>query len=289
MNRNPFYQATAGIDVRLFEIGGRAVTLGTLIASVLTMVTAYVLSFLLRRGLLRALGGTDQGALHSITRLLHYAVVLIGFSVALQTAGIDLRALFAAGALFAVGIGFAMQNVAQNFVSGLILLVEHSIRPGDVLEIEGKQVRVVEMGVRSTRVRSRDDEVLIVPNSTLVQSTVRSFTLLDSLCRVRVTVGVGYDMDMRAVRATLDEAAKKLPIRSLAKEPLVLLNDFGASSVDWEVSIWIEDPWSLRPSAAALREAVWNAFAERGIRMAFPQLDLHLDAPVIAALGQRAA
>lgn len=286
---NSFYPTADGINVRVFEIGGRTITLGTLIASVAVLVTAYILSFLLRRGLMRALGGQDEGTMHAVTRLLHYAVVLIGFSVALQTAGIDLRALFAAGALFAVGIGFAMQSVAQNFVSGIILLVEHSIRPGDVLEIEGKQVRVVEMGVRSTRVRSRDDEVLIVPNSTLVQSTVRSFTLLDTLCRVRVLVGVGYDMDMREVRAALEQAAKDLPIRSRAKEPLVLLNDFGASSVDWEVSIWIEDPWNLRPYGAALREAVWETFRARGIRIAFPQVDVHLDAPVVAALGQRAA
>ncbi|HEX7672277.1 MAG TPA: mechanosensitive ion channel domain-containing protein, partial [Polyangiaceae bacterium] len=236
-----------------------------------------------------ALGGTDEGALHAITRLLHYAVILIGFSIALQTAGIDLRALFAAGALFAVGIGFAMQNVAQNFVSGLILLVEHSIRPGDVLEIEGKQVRVVEMGVRSTRVRSRDDEVLIVPNSTLVQSTVRSYTLLDTLCRVRVNVGVGYDMDMAAVRATLEAAAGGVSIRSRAKDPMIQLLEFGPSAVDWEVSVWIEDPWLLRPSASILREAIWLALKERGIRMAFPQLDLHLDEPVVAALGKKAA
>lgn len=289
MDRNLFYRVTDDINVRLFDIGGRAVTVGTLIAAVLTMVGAYALSFVLRRGVVRALGGTDEGTLHAVTRLLHYAIVLIGFTVALQSAGIDLRALFAAGALFAVGIGFAMQNVVQNFVSGLILLVEHSIRPGDVLEIEGKQVRVVEMGVRSTRVRSRDDEVFIVPNSTLVQSTVRSYTLLDSLCRVRVTLGVGYDMDMKTVRATLEEAAAGLGIRSRAKEPLIHLNEFGSSSVEWEVSVWIEDPWLLRPSASALREALWQALTTHGIRMAFPQLDLHLDAPVVAALGKRAA
>lgn len=289
LDRNIFHGVTDDINVRLFDIGGRPVTLGTLIASVLTMVMAYGVSFILRRGLVRALDGTDEGSLHAITRLLHYAIVLVGFSVALQTAGIDLRALFAAGALFAVGIGFAMQNVAQNFVSGLILLVEHSIRPGDVLEIEGKQVRVVEMGVRSTRVRSRDDEVLIVPNSTLVQSTVRSYTLLDTLCRVRVNVGVSYDMDMAVVRATLEQAAASVSVRSRAKDPMIQLLEFGPSAVDWEVSVWIEDPWLLRPSASVLREAVWLALKERGIRLAFPQLDLHLDAPVVAALGKQAA
>jgi small-conductance mechanosensitive channel len=234
-------------------------------------------------------GGEDVGAVHVTTRLLHYSIVVVGFSVALQTAGVDLRALFTAGAVFAVGIGFAMQNIAQNFVSGVILLVEHSIRPGDILEIEGKQVRVVEMGIRSTRVRSRDDEVLIVPNSTLVQTTVRSYTLLDTLCRVRVTVGVAYTSDMGAVREALEGAARALPIRSVTKDPMVLLADFAASSVDWEVSIWIDDPWNLRPSASKLREAIWSALTDRQIRIAYPQIDVHLDEPVVAALGPRAA
>src|SRR5689334_19855927 len=112
MNSNPLQQVTERVDFGLFEIGGRTITLGTLIAATLTLILAYVLSFLLRRGISRALAGTaDSGAIHAVTRLLHYGIILGGVSVALQTAGIDLRALFAAGALFAVGIGFAMQNV----------------------------------------------------------------------------------------------------------------------------------------------------------------------------------
>src|SRR5437762_8813129 len=191
MQSETLQRAVDTINVKLVEIGGHPVTLMTVATTIAIVVLSFFLSRVVQGGIVRALGA-DGGSVHVATRLSHYVIIVVGLSVALQTAGIDLRALFAAGALFAVGIGFAMQNVAQNFVSGVILLVEHSIRPGDVLEIEGKQVRVIEMGVRSTRVRSRDDEVLIVPNSTLVQSTVRSFTLVDTLCRVRVAVGVHY-------------------------------------------------------------------------------------------------
>ena len=272
------------INVQLAEIGGHPFTLGTLIATIAIVVVSFLISRLVQTAISRALGA-DHGSVHVATRISHYVIVIVGASIALQTAGIDLRGLFAAGALFAVGIGFAMQNVAQNFVSGVILLVEHSIRPGDVLEIEGKQVRVVDMGIRSTRVRSRDDEVLIVPNSTLVQATVRSYTLLDTLCRVRVNVGVAYSSDMRAVRATLEKAAATVPARSQAKEPLVLLESFGDSSVNWEVSIWIEDPWVLRPTGSVLREAIWNALKESDIAIPYRQIDLHLDEPVLRALG----
>jgi small-conductance mechanosensitive channel len=288
MERDLISKALGGVNVRLFDLGGRPFTLATVLAALLVIAGAYLLSLLVQRAITRA-AGDDSSSVHAATRLAHYFIMIAGFSIALQTAGIDLRALFAAGAVFAVGIGFAMQNIAQNFVSGVILLVEHSIRPGDVLEIEGKQVKVEDMGIRSTRVRSRDDEVLIVPNSTLVQSTVRSYTLLDTLCRVRVTVGVAYESDMHAVRRVLERASRGAPFRSQAKDPLILLNDFAASSVDWEVSIWIDDPWNLRPLASALREVLWHALLEEGIRMAYPQLDLHLDEPVVRALGTRAA
>ncbi|HVW28190.1 MAG TPA: mechanosensitive ion channel domain-containing protein [Polyangiaceae bacterium] len=276
------------INVKLAEIGGHPFTVATLIASIAAVAISFALSKLVQSAILRTLG-PDHGSVHVATRISHYVIVIVGTSVAMQTAGIDLRGLFAAGALFAVGIGFAMQNVAQNFVSGVILLVEHSIRPGDVLEIEGKQVRVVEMGIRSTRVRSRDDEVLIVPNSTLVQATVRSYTLLDTLCRVRVSVGVAYTSDMRVVRATLEGAAENVSVRSRAKTPLVLLESFADSSVVWEVSIWIDDPWLMRPAGSALREAIWNALQEKNIAIPYQQVDLHLDEPVLRALGVRAA
>jgi small-conductance mechanosensitive channel len=288
MQADALHRTIDMINVRLVEIGGHPFTLATMIATIAILALSFSLSKLVQSGILRALGA-DHGSVHVATRISHYVIIIVGASVALQTAGIDLRGLFAAGALFAVGIGFAMQNVAQNFVSGVILLVEHSIRPGDVLEIEGKQVRVVEMGIRATRVRSRDDEVLIVPNSTLVQATVRSYTLLDTLCRVRVTVGVAYTSDMRVVRATLESAAESVGVRSRAKAPLVLLDSFSESSVIWEVSIWIEDPWVLRPTGSVLREAIWNALRDKNIAIPYHQVDLHLDEPVLRALGVRAA
>ncbi len=289
MSRDLLNHTLDTINVRLVDIGGKTLTLATVITALLVVVSAYALSLLIRHGIHRALGSDDVGAVHVATRLLHYAIVVIGFSVALQTAGVDLRALFAAGAVFAVGIGFAMQNIAQNFVSGVILLVEHSIRPGDVLDLDGRQVRVVEMGIRTTLVRSRDDEVLIVPNSTLVQSTVRSYTLLDTLARVRVNVGVTYTSEMRAVRDALEVAARGVAVRNKDRDPLVLLTEFDESAVKWEVSIWVDDPWNLRPSASKLREAIWDVLLERKIRIAYPQVDVHFDERVVDAMGARAA
>ena len=119
-----------------------------------------------------------------------------------------LEALFAAGAVFAIGLGFAMQNIVQNFVSGVILLAERTIKPGDVLQVDGRFVKVRHMGIRSTICRTLDEEEIIVPNATIVQSTVTNYTLQDSLFRLRCTVGVVYGSDMVLVKNTLQRAAQ---------------------------------------------------------------------------------
>jgi small-conductance mechanosensitive channel len=206
-------------------------------------------------------------------------VILVGLGVAIQTVGINLGALFAAGAVVAVAVGFAMQNILQNFVSGVILLAERSITELDVLDVEGRVVRVVRMGPRATVVRTRDDEEIIVPNSTLVQSSVTNYTLRDSLYRIRTTVGVAYGSDMDRVTEVLRQAGEAMPNRVPDKDPVVLLLDFGNSSVVFEVSIWEQDPWAARVTRSKLNMTIWNKHKEAGITIAFPQLDVHFDRP----------
>ncbi len=165
---------------QLFTIAGTPISVATAISAVAVLVAAMVISRAARHALstaLRLRGLKAEGRLAAVARLSHYTIMLVGVGIAIQTLGIDLGALFAAGALFAVGIGFAMQNIAQNFVSGVILLVEQAIKAGDMIEVDGRIVRVVNMGIRSTVARTRDEEDLIIPNATIVQATVKNFTL----------------------------------------------------------------------------------------------------------------
>ncbi len=275
------------LDVKLFDLGNTPITVGTILVMVSVLLATWLVSWTVTRAIKKGLslrGLEDEGTVGVITRLMHYLFLGAGLFVALRVAGIDLTALFAAGAIFAVAFGFAMQNITANFVSGLILLTERAIKPGDVLFVEGKMVRVRDMGIRATIVRTLDDEDLIIPNSLLVQSTVINYTFRDSSIRLRVTVGVSYGSDLRQVRETLEGAAERLERRSKDKVPLVLLTEFGNSSVDFEVSIWIDEPWQSRRARSDMREAIWWAFKETGITIAFPQLDLHLDEPVVESL-----
>ncbi|UCG51040.1 MAG: mechanosensitive ion channel [Candidatus Latescibacterota bacterium] len=272
---------------RLFTIAGTPVDLATLLIFLLIIAATLWISHVLQRGLVRffqARGVRDEASIGVGTRLLHYLVLIIGFGIAIHTMGINLTALFAAGAIFAVGLGFAMQNIAQNFVSGIILLVERTIKPADILEVDGRMVRVVRLGARATVVRTLDEEDLIVPNSTLVQSTVKNYTLRDALYRLRAPVGVVYGSDMAVVRQVLEDAAKKLDWRSKDKNPVVLMTEFGDSSVNFEVSVWVDNPWKTRALRSELNEAIWWALKNAGITIAFPQLDVHLDPPVVESL-----
>ncbi len=284
------------LAVELFRIGNTPVNPASLFVALFVVLLSWLASaavrYLLRSSLRRRGVSYDEGGVWVAERLFHYLVLLTGLLVALNTVGVKLEGLFAAGAVFAVGVGFAMQNIVQNFVSGVILLIERSIQPGDVIEVNSQMVRVQEMGIRATLVRTLDDENMIVPNSILVQSTVKNYTYKDDVYRLRITVGVHYDSDLMAVRATLEKAAAASEFRLESHAPRILLLGFGASSVDYEISVWIDDPWNHRVLASRLRENIWRGLKSAGIVIAFPQLDVHLDAPVakgLAALASRAA
>ncbi len=272
----------------LFSIGSRWVDAWTLATVLAILLLTLALVWGARRAVRRAAAraGVEPRRVDGLGRLLSYALGITGGAVALQTAGVELTALFTAGAVFAVGLGFAVQNIVQNFVSGVILLVERSIRPGDVLEVDARLVRVEEIGIRTTLVRTLDEEALIVPNATLVQSTVKSYTIQDHHFRLRISVGVAYGSDMRQVRTVLESVGAALDWRLEDRQPLVLLCGFGSSSVDWELSVWTDDPWKQRVHASLVREAIWNALNDAGITIAFPQLDVHLDPSVSEAIAR---
>ncbi|MCA9646576.1 MAG: mechanosensitive ion channel [Polyangiaceae bacterium] len=280
------------LDIELVKLSDAKITLGTVIIVVGILVLTHVVSKLIQAGIKRALhkrGIETGGGLATANRLTHYAIMVIGVGVALQTAGIKIGALFAAGAVFAVGFGFAMQNIAQNFVSGVILLIERSIHAEDIVELNDEPARIIYMGIRSTLVETLDGESLIVPNSTLVQATVKNYTLRDSHFRVRIGVGVSYSSDMKLVRKVLEEVVEAL---SEERKGQVFMTDFGSSSVDWEVAVWTGNPWRFRMKQSEVREAIWEAFAAQGIVISFPQVDVHFDPPVaegLARLGKKAA
>jgi len=271
----------------LYTIGETQGTVGTALWVVVLILATWWIARLLSKAILQAFerGGTkDLDAVRPYARLVKVLVLVVGLGMAFNTLGFKLTAVFAAGGLFAVAIGFAMKNIAENFVSGLILRLERSIKRGDILKVEDQVVTVKDIGIRYTLALNRDNEDLLIPNSILVQSMVTNRTLRDQLFRLRAPVGVVYSSDMKLVRDTLEAAATRLPWRSRAKDPVVIMRQFGASSVDFEVSVWVEDPWGIGQYISDLNEAIWWGLKDAGIVIAFPQVDVHLDPPVMESL-----
>lgn len=269
----------------LFPVGNHNITIGTLVAVLVVVAVTRRASRLAGEGISavmrrRQLG--DEGTIASFARLTQYAVLVLGALVGAQMVGIDVGTLFTAGAVFAVGIGFALQNIAENFVSGVILLMERTLRPGDTVFVDGEIVRIRELGIRATRTETLDGDALIIPNGTLVQSNVRNYSLLHRPVRVRLPVGVAYGTDYRRAHQVLLDAATPL---CEGRDPVVALTEFGDSAVVFEVSSWIQDAFTLQKARSELAHAVAEALKDADITIAFPQLDVHFDPGVMRGAG----
>lgn len=265
-------------NLTLFRLAGNEITIVELATALgIGLLTLYIarLGENATQTALRARGVRSESTLVPAQKLARYSLMSLGFVIAFHAVGIDLAALFTAGAIFAVGLGFAMQSIAQNFVSGIILLLERAIKPGDVVEVDGRFVRILEMGIRSTIARTLDEEELIIPNHTLSQSSVKNYTYRDSLYRLRVSVGVAYSSDMSKVVEVLQAVGAGMTWREQSKEPQVLWREFGDSAVVFELSVWMQDPWTARTAESDVRKSIWEGLKTAGVVIAFPQLDVH--------------
>jgi len=216
-----------------------------------------------------------RGAPAAITSLTNYAVIVIGVMVAMSAAGFDMsRVTIIFGAL-GVGIGFGLQNVVNNFLSGLILLFERPIKVGDVVEINNTLAVVKHIAMRASTVRSYEGAMIIVPNANLISAEVVNWTYGDDKRRIEIPLGVAYGSDPKAVIELIVQAAKDHPAVSETREPEVHFCGFGDSSLDFELRAWVPVS-TYRQTASDLRVAMTEVLAEAGITIPFPQRDLHL-------------
>ncbi|MFP4606766.1 MAG: mechanosensitive ion channel family protein [Thiohalospira sp.] len=276
----PLGSLWAGIAPILFgfEVGGHEISLIALIAAVVVLVLAFQVGRWSRQKLRDGLlpGFTeDAGLRNSIASLGYYAVLVLGVLLAIGVAGFDLTNLAIVAGALSVGIGFGLQNVVNNFVSGLILLFERPVRVGDVIDYQGTWATVEEIKVRSTHIRTFDQADLIVPNSELVSSTVTNWSHSGEQARVIVDVQVAYGSDTHHVRELLHQVATEHPQVDAEPAPTVLFRDFGDSALIFQLRCFTHlDNYLGVPSD--LRFRIDELFRENGITIPFPQRDVHL-------------
>lgn len=264
----------------LFKISSSPITAMVILALGLAVLCSFAAGRWAKRLVTRVIvsrgNESQRGLAYSTGLIVQYGVTGLGVLLALDNVGISLTTLAAFGALLTVGIGFGLQNVAQNFISGLILLMERPVQKGDFIIIGDTVGTVDAIAMRATRVLSRDNVAIIVPNSKFINETVINQSAPSAAYRARIPIGVAYGSDIEKVRATLLAVAAAEPAVMQDRPPLVFFRNFGDSSLDFELVIWLRDPGPEPIVTSDLRFAIVKAFSEQSIEIPFPQRDLHL-------------
>lgn len=266
------------IRTPLFEISGNKFSIMSLILAIIVFYLSVMLSKMAERFVKNLLADKelDAGVKGSIERFTRYTVVIIGVLMTLDTVGISLSSLAALGAVLMVGIGFGLQNITQNFISGLIILLERPIKIGDLVKVQGVSGKVIEIGARSTLIHTRDDVAIIVPNSQFISEQVVNESFSGEKMRLHIPVGVAYGSDTSQVKEVLLKVAKENKRVLDHPAPTVSFNDFGDSSLKFEVRVWVRELWENDIIESDIRFAIDKAFRDNCIQIPFPQRDLHL-------------
>lgn len=266
-------------DNEIFRLGTTPITLVVIIYLAIILIGFFITSKLLGRLLRKrvlARFAVDDGVSYTITRLLHYGILVLGILFGLNVVGIELTSLAVTFGLIGVGIAFGLQNITSNFVSGIILLFERPVNVGDFIDIGDDSGQVRAINVRSTTVVTPDNITLIVPNSRLVEDTVTNWSVGDTKIRLNIPVGVAYGSDTDLVTKLLLEVAENHPKVLTNPVPGVLFKEFGDSSLNFRLQAWIAKPVDRFRISSELNYAIDAAFRENNITIPFPQRDVHL-------------
>jgi len=217
-----------------------------------------------------------RGVPAAISILTNYAIVGFGFFLAMSASGIDMTKFALLAGALGVGIGFGLQNIVNNFISGLILIFERPIQIGDVVDVSGITGKVKRIGIRSSTIRTFTGSEVIVPNANLISNEVINWTLSDKLRRIEIKVGVEYGTDPKRVLDMLNQIAVGHDKILKDPEPFVLFLGFGDSSLDFELRFWTANFETWMSLRTEISVSIYEAFEKAGITIPFPQRDLHI-------------
>jgi len=272
-------QIKSALEFKLFEIQDYSISPYNLLIVLLILITIRLMVKGLERLLKRQLSDKKnftEGKLVAITKLGKYIIYVLGFILALKSVNINITPILIGSSALFVGLGFGLQEAFRDFVAGLMLLFEGDVMVGDVVEMENETVGVVkQINLRTSKVRTRDGIMMIVPNSQLTNDRVINWSNSNRLTRFRVDVGVAYGSDTRLVEKLLLECATEEETITERIKPFVMFNDFGDSSLNFSLYFWSEEVWRIERTKSRLRFAIDQTFRDHKVTIPFPQRDLH--------------
>lgn len=218
----------------------------------------------------------DKGKEYTIIKLTKYVIYVVGIYVCLDIVGINLGIILGASAALLVGVGLGLQNVFNDVVSGFILLFEGTFKVGDVIEFDNTVARVDQIDIRTSKITTRGGTTIIVPNSQLVNDHIINWSHGNQETRFSITVGVAYGSDTSLVRELLINCAKENNDVLKSRDIMVRFQDFGDSSLNFELFFWATNTWVVENLRSDLRFAIDQAFREHKVVIPFPQRDLHI-------------
>ncbi|NGZ97713.1 MAG: mechanosensitive ion channel protein MscS [Nitrospira sp. WS110] len=266
--------------IPLYSIGDTTITLGTMLYLTVLVVALFYITGKLKTWIVEGLllrSQVELGVRHAVGNIVRMVFLAFGLIIILQTAGINLSSLTVLFGALGIGVGFGLQGVTNNFVSGIILLLERPIKVGDRIEVGNVNGDVINISPRATTIMTNDNIAIIVPNADFISSKVVNWSYTNRNVRFNFPVGVSYGSDPEQVRSVLLEVARAH--HGVLKEPgpSVLFDSFGDSALNFVLRVWTRDfstvPGVLR---SELYFAISRAFKEHGIEIPFPQRDLHI-------------
>lgn len=272
------------LDQIRWKVGGSVLSVRTLIEGALTagavLIVALWVSAALEARLLRSATGSDLSLRKVISNTVRALLMFVGLLLALSSVGMDLTALSVLGGAVGVGIGFGLQKLASNYVSGFVILAERSMRIGDMVLVDGFEGRIVDIKARYTVIRALNGRESIVPNEFLIINRVENFTLMDPRLSQTTVVSVAYDSDVDLVRRLLVEACERQERVLKDPAPNAFLSHFGADGLEFTVSYWIADPENGQLALrSTINMCILAALREHRIEIPYPQRVMHMVSP----------
>jgi small-conductance mechanosensitive channel len=267
------------LDYTLFHAGGVEISVYHLCEILLILLISAILIRIIKRIIhkqeLRK--RMEIGQLQAIYQIVKYILWVIAIVIILDTLEVKITILLASSAALLVGLGLGLQQIFQDFVSGIALLFEGTIKVSDVVEIEGGIVgRVREIGLRTSKIETRDNIIMIVPNSKFISENVINWSLLEKKTRFSVKVGVSYGSNIELVTEVLLKSAKEHKEITTDPAPFVRFTDFGDSSLDFELFFWTTETFRVENIKSNLRYLIFAEFTKNKIQIPFPQRDVHI-------------